>query len=1178
MSIAALVHRCAFGLKGDVSHCLSYLDEQTLVYPAGHNVILYNTEQKTQKFIPGTEKSEGVTCLCISPNKRYVAIAERDERALITIYDLHSLRRRKVLSTAECGSKEFVSMAFSPDSKYLITQGGAPDWTLLYWGWDKAKVLASIKTTNANNAPLYQALFNPQDNAVVSVVGNGIYKLFRYADGVLRQLSGTLVKPLHYLAHSWLTDERVVAGTEEGELILFEMGEFKAILPQPPVDGLSVDCIVPYTKGFICGGDNGIVGLYEKTDDKDYYTRAKVFHIPDNDCKVTSVCVTPMEESLACALANNQLFSLPIVNTDILKSDESVLEPLAQPFHRAKITGLDVCIRKPICATCSTDRSVRVWNYQDRSAEIVKQFPEEAHSIALHPSGLHVAVGFTDKLKLMNLLMEDIRPYREFPIRSCREVRFSNGGQYFAAANGNTVQIFSTYTFDNLGNLRGHNGKVQCVSWSRDDTRLVTSGMDGAVYEWVLADFKREGENVIKSCQYTSTVLTPDAKTIFTVGNDKKLKEISDSVVIREFDTGVTLTQIVLSHAGRMFFAATEHGTVRAYKYPLTGEYQEHQCHLGAVTRLALSRDDSLLFSVGEDGSLYICDVRDRERAVKSGDEIIYSEEVLVTKSDIEEKTARMAELRTEVEDLTLKNDYQLRLKDLTYQEKLKEVTEKFNQDLEAGRTRYEVLAQEKSDMEVEYEEKLKALKEKHQEEIAELEAAFQSKIMGEVVRYRDLVGQKDSMDTQWESKYKQMLEAHKAEVAALRQQYEEKLGHDKTVLQHTLQQREEALREFEETKRQLEEDADHEIEDLKERFEQKLAVERRASLQLKGENGIMKKKYSALKKDIEDHKSDMAKQIERERLLETQRDSLEKDILGLKKEIKERDETISDKEKRIYELKKKNQELEKFKFVLDYKIKELKRQMEPREVEVGSMKQQIKDMDSELEKYHSHNSSLKMTIGELRLKSEGMAKELASQRTKLQDAALLLERFRRDLHKCMPFIQDPKVFKEKIKEVYEQHVKSVAERTSLETDVRAEYQRQREHLESSATALKKKLNKDKTLHTADSLRIMQENVALINEINILRREIKLLKDSQRTQGLTQAAQRARRSGLPTGSPRQTPRTPGRGDTGAEFTAEAARMLDMQREEIRRLREQIQRIEEGPVQGQTSVGVLPPFD
>ena len=30
----------------------------------------------------------------------------------------------------------------------------------------------------------------------------------------------------------------------------------------------------------------------------------------------------------------------------------------------------------------------------------------------------------------------------------------------FAAANTNLIQLFSTYTFENIGNLKGHNGKV----------------------------------------------------------------------------------------------------------------------------------------------------------------------------------------------------------------------------------------------------------------------------------------------------------------------------------------------------------------------------------------------------------------------------------------------------------------------------------------------------------------------------------------------------------------------------------------------------------------------------------------------------------------------------------------------------------------------------------------------
>lgn len=58
--------------------------------------------------------------------------------------------------------------------------------------------------------------------------------------------------------------------------------------------------------------------------------------------------------------------------------------------------------------------------------ELYKEFQEEAFNIALHPSGLFVLVGFSDKLRLMNLLIDDIRTFKEFNVRGCREVRIKS--------------------------------------------------------------------------------------------------------------------------------------------------------------------------------------------------------------------------------------------------------------------------------------------------------------------------------------------------------------------------------------------------------------------------------------------------------------------------------------------------------------------------------------------------------------------------------------------------------------------------------------------------------------------------------------------------------------------------------------------------------------------------------
>lgn len=135
----------------------------------------------------GTEKTQGMQALAISPNWRYLAVSERGERCTITVYDLQheQSRKRKVLTGGDVSVPEFVCMAFSPDSKYLLGQGGGPEWTLIYWLWEKNKVIATVKSTNSG--PVYQVkiLECPEDKSQSESNSEDVMLLIRASLSVL---------------------------------------------------------------------------------------------------------------------------------------------------------------------------------------------------------------------------------------------------------------------------------------------------------------------------------------------------------------------------------------------------------------------------------------------------------------------------------------------------------------------------------------------------------------------------------------------------------------------------------------------------------------------------------------------------------------------------------------------------------------------------------------------------------------------------------------------------------------------------------------------------------------------------------------------------------------------------------------------------------------------------------
>jgi hypothetical protein len=255
----------------------------------------------------------------------------------------------------------------------------------------------------------------------------------------------------------------------------------------------------------------------------------------------------------------------------------------------------------------------------------------------------------------------------------------------------------------------------------------------------------------------------------------------------------------------------------------------------------------------------------------------------------------------------------------------------------------------------------------------------------------------------------------------------------------------------------------------------------------------------------------------------------------------RKRDENIALKEQEICELKRNNRELEMFKFVLDFQIKEYKRQDEPRENEIDANGHKEKELDVALEQYHRDKIQLESEISEMEHDIAQKQEAISLQRKRTQVVNRTMQNMCNDMYNLVQQIQNPSVLKLGLKQFYERYGKSYTVATEVDPDVSQEYKRQKQYLERSVNVLKLKLGRDMSARKNDNMRIMQENVALIKEINKMRKELKVMHQDQRQRELDIA---------------QT--MPSRMYQTDWDEKEAAKILDLQRNQIRDLRAQIE--------------------
>ena len=68
--------RFMLGVKSDVQGGLHCIDDNIIMYPCGHNIVFYDSNTKSQRFIPGIEGTESINTIALNSTKKILAVCE----------------------------------------------------------------------------------------------------------------------------------------------------------------------------------------------------------------------------------------------------------------------------------------------------------------------------------------------------------------------------------------------------------------------------------------------------------------------------------------------------------------------------------------------------------------------------------------------------------------------------------------------------------------------------------------------------------------------------------------------------------------------------------------------------------------------------------------------------------------------------------------------------------------------------------------------------------------------------------------------------------------------------------------------------------------------------------------------------------------------------------------------
>lgn len=577
------------------------LNETTLVITVGNYAMFYDLQTGEERIILGHHS--GINCCAVHPNHEYVALGESGKDPYLCIYHFPSMKLFRMLKG---GTEEaYTALNFSPDGKMLAAVGTYPDYMLTVWDWERETLILRAK---AFSQDIYRVTFSENLHGRLCTSGVGHIRLWEMArtftglklQGEIGKFGNIEISDIS--GYAMFPDGKVLSGSESGSLLLWEDAFVKCEFIRQGGKRCHKGMIeVVYQKGHdvITAGRDGDIRVWDFS------------AIDTAETEDTSVAIDLTQKAKLKLSKNSSIKCMYPVGSEYLVVDEkqgiwradiqNKKAELIQKFHAGAIRSIAFSPEGGIFVTGGDDGFLRLWTIEDRKMFSELKFesgitkilwPESQDGtqtlfVGFNDGCLRVIVASPEGLLLKQPLKPHTGPVRDIALNGKLLATTGDDGALFFLRFENNALTPLGFTYVN--------GKKP-----RTKEEITQEAISGKKFqddkEYAKGLRIRWGGVIAVDCSDGTTASISPPTSFPAEGSESFFIDMQVETIVNGAQDENISSFFTLEEGD---IKGTKQGVIKLNKY-------ERTVHSGAITAIAMSKDQSFLCTGSEHGELFL--------------------------------------------------------------------------------------------------------------------------------------------------------------------------------------------------------------------------------------------------------------------------------------------------------------------------------------------------------------------------------------------------------------------------------------------------------------------------------------------------------------------------------------------------------------------------------------------